>query len=80
MANYSLDKLVDDVKNVVDSLGKNKCILVSHDWGGLVGWTVAAHYPDLVDKFIVCNAPDIKHFKQAIESDWKQFFMSWYYN
>ena len=78
VANYSLDKLVDDVKDVVHSLGKQKCILVSHDWGGLIGWTVAAHYPELVDRFIVCNAPNVMQWKTTIESDWQQFKMSWY--
>ncbi|CAG2114272.1 unnamed protein product [Medioppia subpectinata] len=78
VANYAVDKLVDDVRDVVHALGKEKCILVSHDWGGLVGWTTAAQYPELVDKFIVCNAPQIKHFMNAIESNWKQFFASWY--
>ncbi|CAG2174483.1 unnamed protein product [Oppiella nova] len=78
VANYAVDKLVDDIRDVVHGLGKKKCIIVCHDWGGLVGWTTAAQYPELVDKFIVCNAPQIKHFMDTIEGSWKQFLSSWY--
>ncbi|XP_054161801.1 epoxide hydrolase 4-like [Oppia nitens] len=78
VANYSLDKLVDDVRDFVVGIGKQKCILVSHDWGGLVAWTVSAKYPEIVDRFIVCNAPHIKSFMDTIETNWKQFFSSWY--
>lgn len=76
--NYSMDKLVDDVRDVVQGLGKQKCILVSHDWGGLVAWMTAAQYPELVERHIVCNAPHYKHFSHTIENNWKQFLMSWY--
>lgn len=75
---YSVDKLVNDVKEVVNTLGKDKCILVAHDWGGLVGWLTAAQYPQMVEKLIILNAPHWKYFMESIQSSWKQFFMSWY--
>ena len=73
-----MDKLVDDVRDVVHGLGKQKCILVSHDWGGVVAWSVAAQYPDLVDRLVVCNAPTRWAWMETIENDWQQFHKSWY--
>lgn len=78
VSNYSVDKLVDDIKDVIYALGKDKCILVAHDWGGLVGWFTAAQYPELVHKLIILNAPHWKYFMELVQSSWKQFFMSWY--
>lgn len=55
-----------------------KCILVAHDWGGLVCWTVAQTRPDLVDRFIVLNAPHIDAWQYRIATSWKQFFSAFY--
>ena len=35
---YTLDKLSQDIVELVPSLGYSKCTLVSHDWGGAVAW------------------------------------------
>lgn len=81
MANYAADILVADIIELIQSLvtEKNqKCVLVSHDWGGVVAWNVAQHRPDLVDRFIVLNAPHSKAWMYRLATSWKQFFSSWY--
>ena len=35
---YSVDKLADDVANLAKHLGRDKFILVGHDWGGAIGY------------------------------------------
>ncbi|MBN3313273.1 EPHX4 hydrolase, partial [Atractosteus spatula] len=35
----------------------NRCYLVGHDWGGMVAWLFAIHYPEMVTKLIVLNCP-----------------------
>ena len=37
---YTFDKLKQDVVELVPALGYTKCILVAHDWGGVIGWCV----------------------------------------
>ena len=50
---YSVDKLADDVANLAKHLGRDKFILVGHDWGGAIGYEVTclgkSFYPKLRD-------------------------------
>ncbi len=55
--NYAMPNLVSDVAAVVKHLGKEKAIIVGHDWGGVVAWGVAFAMPDMVDKLIILNLP-----------------------
>ncbi|XP_006634864.2 epoxide hydrolase 4 [Lepisosteus oculatus] len=55
--NYRLEHLITDVRDIVECLGYNRCHLVGHDWGGMVAWLFAIHYPEMVTKLIVLNCP-----------------------
>jgi pimeloyl-ACP methyl ester carboxylesterase len=55
--NYDIRLLVGDVAAVIKSLGKDKAIIVGHDWGGLVAWQVALNLPQMTDKLIILNLP-----------------------
>ena len=39
--NYSMPHLVGDVIAVIKHFGKDKAIIVGHDWGGAVAWQLA---------------------------------------
>ena len=49
--------LVSDVIAVIKSLGKEKAIIVGHDWGGMVSWQLALNAPQFVEKLIILNLP-----------------------
>lgn len=55
--NYDMRLLVGDVIAVIKSLGKDKAIIVGHDWGGAVAWQLALNAPQYVDKLIILNLP-----------------------
>ncbi len=55
--NYDMKFLVGDVVAVIKSLGKEKAIVVGHDWGGMVAWQTALSVPQVVDKLIILNLP-----------------------
>ncbi|HEY0139395.1 MAG TPA: alpha/beta hydrolase [Thermoanaerobaculia bacterium] len=57
IASYQLTNIVDDVAALIDRLGGAPCILVGHDWGGLVAWYVAMTRPGLVRKLAILNIP-----------------------
>lgn len=55
--NYTLNKLRDDIVGLIEWSGKEKAIVIGHDWGGAVAWHLAATRPDLVEKLIAINIP-----------------------
>jgi pimeloyl-ACP methyl ester carboxylesterase len=55
--NYDVRLLVGDVAAVIRHLGRERAIVVGHDWGGLVAWSTAMALPDMVEKLIILNLP-----------------------
>ena len=57
VASYDMKLLVGDVIAVIKQLGKDKAIVVGHDWGGIVAWSLAMYAPQFVDKLVILNLP-----------------------
>lgn len=55
--NYAIPLLVGDVIAVIKHFGKDKAIIVGHDWGGAVAWALALSAPQYVDRLIILNLP-----------------------
>jgi len=77
-SSYHYDLLVEDVRQIITLLGKDKCILMAHDWGALIGWRVVHHYPELISQYIPMNCPHPAAFQQTLVSDYTQMLKSWY--
>lgn len=56
-ASYALMESVDDVAALIERKGGAPCIVVGHDWGGLVAWFLAMTRPDLVRRLAILNIP-----------------------
>ncbi|HTK08175.1 MAG TPA: alpha/beta hydrolase [Ktedonobacteraceae bacterium] len=54
---YAMRHLVGDVQAVIRHLGRDKAIVVGHDWGGAISWQFAMHFPDLTERLIILNLP-----------------------
>jgi epoxide hydrolase 4 len=72
LADYTMDKLVGDVRDLVHHLGARSCLLVGHDWGGVVAWATAIALPELVEKLVTINAPHPGVFRQLLKTDPEQ--------
>ena len=35
---YAVETLARDIADVIEQLGYKSCVLVGHDWGGIVAW------------------------------------------
>jgi len=70
--NYSISILVDDVAAVVRHFGKEKAIIVGHDWGGAVAWTFAMRLPEMTDKLIILNLPHFRGLSRELANNPKQ--------
>ena len=55
--NYALPKLVGDVKAVIKHFGREKAVIVGHDWGGMIAWAFAMQHPEMTDRLVILNLP-----------------------
>jgi pimeloyl-ACP methyl ester carboxylesterase len=66
VAAYNLDVLAQDVIGLIDAAGREKTLLVGHDWGGAVAWWTANKYPQRVEKLAILNAPHHRVFAEQV--------------
>lgn len=53
---YALESRVRDLETLLDHLGLNQGLtLVTHDWGGGVGFAFAARHPERISRLVVLN-------------------------
>jgi len=50
----------------VAALGAERCVIVGHDWGGLLVWPFARRYPDLLAGVVGVNTPDLPRLDMPI--------------
>jgi pimeloyl-ACP methyl ester carboxylesterase len=64
--NYDMKLLVGDVIAVIKHFNQEKAIIVGHDWGGAVSWTLATYAPQYVDKLIILNLPHLRGLSREL--------------
>ncbi len=70
--NYAMPNLVGDIVAVIRHLGQEKAIVVGHDWGGAVAWSVAMAHPERVEKLIICNLPHLRGLARELANNPEQ--------
>lgn len=75
---YDMGTLVDDVVGLVGALGRDRAVVVGHDWGGAVAWSVAALRPSVVERLVVLNCPPPAELRRALVRSPRQLRKSWY--
>lgn len=76
---YDILTLTDDIKSLIEVLGIERPILVSHDWGGALGWIFAHRYSHLISRLVVVNCPHPKTLVRAVLhlEDFQTFRIPW---
>ena len=74
---YTMTRLVADVAAVIAELGGGRATLVGHDWGGVVAWSFAEAYPEMLQKLIIINIPHPAVMAREMVRP-PQVFKSWY--
>lgn len=54
---YDAPTLAADIAGLVRALGERDAIVVGHDWGGHIAWTLAAMHPQVVRRIAVLSVP-----------------------
>lgn len=78
IAAYNLDQLAADVTGLIDAAGREQVVLVGHDWGGAVAWSLANKAPERVAKLVILNAPHHAAMKRYVSHNLNQWGRSLY--
>ena len=54
---YAMPLLVNDIGAVIKAEGQRSAVIVGHDWGGAVAWTLAMTHPDWIQALVILNLP-----------------------
>ncbi len=77
---YRAKFLLQDIEQFIDWLGRERCVVVAHDWGGALAWQLAIQAPQLVERLLIVNATHPVPFAEALASDPAQQAASQYMN
>jgi len=75
---YGVDLLAADIRDLIKERGEESALLVGHDWGGSIAWTVAMNHPEVVDRLAVLNAAHPWRLSEGLHHP-SQLAKSWYF-
>src|SRR5471032_562929 len=75
---YRADVLAKDIVGLIDSAGRQTAVIVGHDWGGAVAWSVAMRHPERVSRLVVLNCAHPVAMLRRLRHDRAQLRKSWY--
>ena len=75
---YTLDALAADVVGLIDAAGRERAIVVGHDWGAAVAWWVANNHPERLERLVIINVPHPLVLRRLLWSSPRQLMRSWY--
>jgi pimeloyl-ACP methyl ester carboxylesterase len=66
---YDLITAASDAAGLIRSLGEANAVVVGHDWGGLIAWTMSAYFPKVVRRLAIVSVPHPLRLRAAVLSD-----------
>lgn len=78
VAAYGMDRLSQDVVDLIDVLGHERVDLAGHDWGAAVAWWVAVRFPERLRRVAVLNVPHPSVMRRHLRTSLRQLRRSWY--
>lgn len=63
---YDVFTLTEDIRALIEALELSRPSLVTHDWGGALGWIFAHRYSNLIRKLVVVNCTHPKTLARAV--------------
>jgi pimeloyl-ACP methyl ester carboxylesterase len=80
LAAYRARHLVADLAGLIEAMGAPLDLLVAHDWGGAVAWSLAAQRPQLLRQLLIINSPHAATFLRELKCNAAQQQASAYMN
>lgn len=78
VAAYRMEALCADVLGLLNARGRERALIVGHDWGAAVAWSFALRHPQRVERLVILNVPHPAVFGEALRSSREQRRKSWY--
>jgi pimeloyl-ACP methyl ester carboxylesterase len=66
---YDLVTAASDAAGLIRSLGEANAVVVGHDWGGLIAWTMSAYFPKVVRRLAIVSVPHPLRLRRAVLAD-----------
>lgn len=78
LRSYIIDRLVMDIVGLITTTGRDKAVIIGHDWGALVAWWLALRFPEKVERLVILNVPHPRIFGKTLKSSPSQMIRSTY--
>lgn len=78
VADYCVDRLLEDVAALIDASGAKKITLIAHDWGAGLAWVFATHQVRPLERLVIMNVPHPAVMATHLRRSWAQLKKSWY--
>ena len=75
---YQMEILVADILGLADALGYHCFYLAGHDFGAMVSWNLARHYPERIKRLAIANVPHPQVMDSYLRTHPNQMMKSWY--
>lgn len=73
-----LTDLIEDIKDWIESEGWGKIHFIGHDWGAVLGYVSAMHYPNRFKSLTAMSVPLLKKLPEGLLWTPQQTLHSWY--
>jgi pimeloyl-ACP methyl ester carboxylesterase len=77
VADYTIDKLEQDVADLIEASGAKSVTLIAHDWGAAIAWSFAMYNPGKLERLVIMNVPHPALMQRGLRT-LKQLRKSWY--
>lgn len=77
ISDYTIDKLEQDVADLIEASGCKSTLLIAHDWGAAIAWNVAIYNPQPLERLVIMNVPHPACFQAGLKT-LQQLKRSWY--
>jgi len=77
MSEYTIDRLEQDVADLIDASGAKSVLLCGHDWGALIAWHFAMYRLRPIERLVILNVPHPACFYDGART-LRQLRKSWY--
>lgn len=69
VSDYHPKKIVEDLRQLVRHLGRERAFVIGHDWGGAACWNWAAQFPQDIEKLVILNSPHPLTFVRELQNN-----------